>query len=146
MAQLHGVAHDASLARPIPQHHPLEAEGTNRQPQTPRSGVITVALRTKAELYQAWMPFIRGGGLFVASTRAHDLGDEVFLVLTLMHDPTKITIRGTVVWLNPANASGARPQGFGVGLENEPVAEELRKLIETLLAGALGSSRPTHTL
>ena len=145
MAQLHGVAHDASLARPIPQT-PAEAEGTNRQPQTPRSGVLTVALRTKVELYEAWMPFIRGGGLFIPSSRAHDLGDEVFLLLTLMQDPAKIPIRGTVVWVNPANMPGSRPQGFGVGLENEPIAEELRKLIEKLLAGALRSSRPTHTL
>ena len=47
---------------------------------------------------------------------------------------------------NPAHAASNRPQGFGVQLPDNETCRELRKRVEGLLAGALQSSRPTHTL
>ena len=123
----------------------LEPAAATSQPAK-RSGVINVALRTKSEIYEAWMPFIRGGGLFVQTTKAHELGDEVILLLSLMHEPAKRQLRGSVVWINPEHAAGGRPQGIGVGLEGEAAAADLKKLVERLLGSALGSSRATHTL
>lgn len=114
--------------------------------QSQRPGLITFALRTKGELYQAWMPFIAGGGIFVPSPRAYALGDEVFLLLTFMQETAKIPLHGTVAWINPAGAAGGRPQGIGVRIQSDPVADELRKRIEGVLAGVLNSSRPTHTI
>ena len=67
-------------------------------------------------------------------------------LLSLMHDPAKIHLRGHVVWINPDHAAGGRPQGIGVGLQDEPAAADLKKLVEKVLGSALGSSRPTHTL
>ena len=115
-------------------------------PPQQRASVLTVAIRTKAELYQAWMPFIAGGGLFVATPKAYALGEEAFLLLSFMDEPTKIPLRGTVAWINPAHTSGGRPQGIGVKLASEPVVDELRRRIENVLAGVQQSSRPTHTL
>ena len=109
-------------------------------------GIIPLALRTKGEVYQAWMPFLQGGGLFVPSTREHVLGEEIFLLLTFMQEPAKTPLRGTVAWINPAHASGGRPQGIGVRIQPEPAWEELRKRIESTLAGVINSPRPTHTL
>ena len=116
------------------------------QPVESRSGVITAAFRTKGELYQAWMPFLSGGGLFVPSPKVHVLGEEVFLLLSFMQEPAKIPLRGTVAWINPPHASGGRPQGIGLRIASEPAWDELRKKIENLLAGVIGSSRPTHTI
>jgi type IV pilus assembly protein PilZ len=113
---------------------------------TTTTGIIPLTLRTKAELYQAWMPFIQGGGLFVPSTRVHALGEEVFLLLAFMQDPEKIPLRGTVAWINPAHASGGRPQGIGVKLQGDPATDELRKRIEQVLTGVMNSPRPTHTI
>jgi len=113
---------------------------------SPAQGVLSVALRTKAELYQAWMPFLEGGGLFLASTRPHALGDEVFLLFTLLQESSKVPLRGTVVWINPAHASGGRPQGIGVKIQPEPAWDELRKQIEAALVGIVNSPRPTHTI
>jgi type IV pilus assembly protein PilZ len=110
------------------------------------SGIIMIALRTKAEVYQAWMPFIQDGGLFVPSARAHALGEEVFLLLSYMQDPAKIPLKGTVAWINPAHTSSGRPQGIGVRLQVEPATEELRRRIEQLLTGVMNSPRPTHTI
>ena len=57
-----------------------------------------------------------------------------------------IPLQGFVAWINPAHSAGNRPQGIGVQLQDNEVGRELRKKVEGLLAGALQSSRPTHTI
>jgi hypothetical protein len=70
------------------------------------------------------------------------LGEEVLILLTLLDDPNKIPLQGTVAWINPAHSAGNRPQGIGVQLQDGDAGRELRKRVEGLLAGALQSSRP----
>jgi len=111
-----------------------------------RPGVFSLVIRSKAALYAAWMPLLRGGGLFVPSTRNHRLGDEVLVLLSLLDDSSRIPIQGHVAWINPAHAASNRPQGIGVQLQDNETCRELKKKVEGLLAGALQSSRPTHTL
>jgi len=111
-----------------------------------RPSVFTLVIRSKAALYAAWMPLIRGGGIFLPSNRAHLLGEEVLILLSLLDDPNKIPLQGSVAWINPPHASGNRPQGVGVQLHDSEIGRELRKKVEGLLAGALQSSRPTHTI
>lgn len=111
-----------------------------------RPGVFTLVVRSKAALYAAWIPLLKGGGIFVPSTRAHSLGEEVLILLTLLDDPNKIPLHGSVAWINPVHGTGNRPQGIGVQLHDSEAGRELRKRVEALLAGALQSSRPTHTL
>ena len=112
----------------------------------PRPGVFTLVIRSKAALYAAWMPLLKGGGIFLPSNKAHLLGEEVLILLSLLDDPNKIPLQGHVAWINPAHATGNRPQGIGVQLQENDVGRELRKKVETLLAGALQSARPTHTI
>jgi type IV pilus assembly protein PilZ len=103
-------------------------------------------IRSKAALYAAWIPLLRNGGIFLPSNRAHALGEEVLILLSLLDDPNKIPLQGNVAWINPPHSAGNRPQGIGVQLHDGDVVRELRKKVETLLAGALQSSRPTHTI
>ncbi len=111
-----------------------------------RPGVFTLVIRSKSALYAAWMPLLKHGGIFLPSNRSHSLGEEVLILLTLLDDPNKIPLQGNVAWINPAHSAGNRPQGIGVQLHDGDVARELRKKVEGLLAGALQSSRPTHTI
>jgi type IV pilus assembly protein PilZ len=111
-----------------------------------RPGVFSLVIRSKAALYAAWMPFLRGGGIFVPSNREHGLGDEVLIVLSLFDESARIPIQGRVAWVNPAHAANNRPQGIGVQLPDNEACRELRNKVETLLAGALQSSRPTLTI
>jgi len=111
-----------------------------------RPGVFTLVIRSKAALYAAWMPLLRGGGIFLPSNRPHSLGEEVLILLSLLDDPNKIPLHGNVAWINPAHSAGNRPQGIGVQLHDGELGRELKKKIEGLLAGALQSSRPTHTI
>jgi len=109
-----------------------------------RPGVFTLVIRSKSALYAAWIPLLKHGGIFLPSN--HSLGEEVLILLTLLDDPNKIPLQGNVAWINPAHSAGNRPQGIGVQLHDGEVARELRKKVEGLLAGALQSSRPTHTI
>lgn len=111
-----------------------------------RTGVLSLAIRERSALFAAYMPFLKNGGIFVPTTREYQLGDEVFLLLTLMDDPQKIAVQGRVVWMNPAGANNNRPQGVGLEFAAVDAGRQARNKIETLLGGVLGSSRTTHTM
>lgn len=115
-------------------------------PAINRPGVYSLVIRTRGALYAAWMPLLRGGGIFVPSTREHRLGEDVLVLLSLLDETARIPIHGHVAWINPAHAASNRPQGFGVQLQDNDTCRELRRKIETALGGALQSSRLTHTL
>lgn len=125
-------------------HSPLTAPSA-----PPRSGarpaVVQLAIREKAALYAAYMPFLDGGGLFVPTTRAVRLGDELYLILSLMDDPNKISVTGKVVWITPAGTP-QRQQGLGVQFARDEAGTQARSRIEDLLGGTLKANRPTHTI
>ena len=68
------------------------------------------------------------------------------MLLSLMDDPAKLPIAGTVVWITPAGAQNGRAQGIGVHFNNDESGHEARRKIEGLLGGVMQSARPTHTL
>ena len=116
------------------------------EPASARPGVFALVVRSKAALYAAWMPLLRGGGIFVPSNRDLKLGDEVLILLTLLEDTARIPVRGRVAWINPPHAANNRPQGIGVQLGDNDVCRGLRARVESLLGGALQSARPTLTM
>lgn len=109
-----------------------------------QQGVLSLTIRDKAVLYAAYMPFLENGGLFVPTQKAYRIGDEVFMLLTLMDEPEKIPIAGRVVWITPPGAQGNRQAGIGVQFSEEDAAANVK--IENHLGGALQSERQTHTL
>jgi len=111
----------------------------------PRQGILSLTIKDKSALYAAYMPFIKGGGLFVPTTKSYRIGDEVFMLLTLMDDPEKIPVAGKVVWITPVGAQGNRAAGIGVQFSNQDDGAARNK-VEGFLAGALESDRPTHTM
>ena len=119
--------------------------GTNVTP-IKRPDVISLNLKGKSALYAAWMPLLKGGGLFMQTAKPHKLGDEILVVLTFLEEPTKIPMSGIVAWINPPHAQGNRPQGIGIRLPDNEVGKELKKKIEGLLAPVVKSDRPTSTL
>jgi len=46
-----------------------------------RPGVLSLNIREKAALYAAYMPFLKGGGIFIPTSRQYALGEEVFMLL-----------------------------------------------------------------
>lgn len=111
-----------------------------------RPAVMSLAIRERAALYAAYMPFLNHGGIFVPTTKPCQLGDEIFLLLSLMEDESRYPVAGKVAWITPAGASNAHTQGIGVHFPDDDAGRLVRLRIEELLGTALASARPTHTM
>lgn len=109
-----------------------------------RNGIISLSIKDTAVLYAAFMPFIKNGGLFVPTAKQYKIGDEVFMLLSLMDEAEKIPCAGKVVWITPTGAQGGRAAGIGVQFADSNSG--LNNKIETYLAGAMASGRPTQTM
>ncbi len=110
-----------------------------------KPGVLSLAIKEKNALYAAYMPYVKGGGLFIPTNKTFKVGEEVFMLLSLVDDPVKLKVVGKVVWVTPA-AQANRPQGIGVQFSEKDGGLEVRNKIEGLLGGALKSNRATHTM
>jgi len=110
-----------------------------------RQGILSLTIKDKSALYAAYMPFIRNGGLFIPTSKPYELGDEVFMLLTLMDENEKLPVAGKIVWVTPKGAQGNRAAGIGVQFSDQD-GGAARNKIETYLAGALKSDRQTHTM
>lgn len=111
-----------------------------------RPTVLSLAIKEKAALYAAYMPFLKHGGMFVPSLKPFNLGDEVYLILALMDDPNKYPIAGQVAWITPAGVNNNKAQGIGIHFPDSESGVRARLRIEEILGAALRSSRATHTL
>tara|TARA_Y100000815_G_scaffold261950_1_gene274806 strand:+ start:4294 stop:4653 length:360 start_codon:yes stop_codon:yes gene_type:complete len=116
----------------------------NEKQARKNNNIFFLHIKDKNELYQAYMPYVVNGGLFVKTNKTYHLGDKVFLMVKLLDEPEKFTIAGTVVWITPSCAQGGKPSGIGVQFTSEE-SVEFKKQIETYLAGALDSERFTET-
>ena len=112
---------------------------------TARPSVIQLAIKEKAALYAAYIPAFSEGGIFVHSAREHRLGDEIYVLLTLLDDPQRYPVAGKVAWITPTRASGNRTQGVGIRFPKDEKSEQLKAKIELLLGASLSSDRPTQT-
>ena len=99
-------------------------------------GMLTLTIKDKGALYAAYMPFIKNGGLFIPTSKTYNLGDEVFILLTLMDNSEKLPVAGKIVWITPRGAQHKRNAGIGVQFSDQDNGQTQKK-IETYLAGAL---------
>jgi len=111
----------------------------------PRQGILSLTIKDKNALYAAYMQFVKNGGLFIPTTKQYNLGDEVFMLLTLMDEAERLPVAGKIIWITPIGAEGNRAAGIGVQFSDQD-GGAARNKIEGYLAGALKSDRPTHTL
>lgn len=111
-----------------------------------RQGILSLAIKDKHALYSAYMPFVKGGGVFVPTTKRYFIGDEVFLLVTLLEDKERLPVAGKVIWVTPPGAQGNRVAGIGVQFAETNEGEAVRGKIETLLAGIVNSDKPTQTM
>ena len=110
-----------------------------------RPGMLSLSIKDKASLYASYMPYVKNGGLFIPTNKKYNLGDEVFMLLTLMDDNERLPVAGKIIWMTPPNAQGNRANGIGVQFSPQDKGQTRTK-IETHLAGALKADRITHTM
>ena len=111
-----------------------------------RPSVIQLVFREKGALYAAYMPVFSDGGLFVPTARDYQIGEDIYLLLSLPDDPQRFPVAGKVGWITPANASGGRTQGVGVRFPIDEKTRALRLRIEEILGTSLSSTKPTQTI
>jgi type IV pilus assembly protein PilZ len=111
----------------------------------PSQGILSLNIKDKSALYAAYMPYVKNGGLFIPTNKKYNLGDEVFMLLTLMDDKERLPVAGTIIWVTPSGAQNNKAAGIGVQFSNQDNGSTRNK-IEGFLAGALQADRPTHTM
>ena len=109
------------------------------------ASMLSLIFKEKAALHAAYMPYLRGGGLFIPTDKAHGMGEPLSMLLSLIDEPIKLQVLGHVAWLSPTN-QGEKPQGVGVRFSDDEGGRTAREKIEQLLGAALNSSRHTHTM
>ncbi len=110
-----------------------------------RQGILNLTIKDKATLYKAYMPFLKNGGLFVPTITKYEMGDDVFMLLSLMDEVDRIPVAGKIIWITPVGAEGTRAAGVGVQFSDQDDGTARMK-IETYLGGALTSESATHTM
>lgn len=118
---------------------------TNAPPPTPRPSVIQLAIKEKSALYAAYIPLFSEGGVFIPTTREYQLGDDIYVLLSLPEDPQRYPVAGKVAWVTPAKASNNRTQGVGILFPKDEKSRLLKLKIEEILGAHLGSDRSTQT-
>ena len=88
---------------------------------------------------------VKSGGIFIATEKSFELGDEVFLLLTLVNDPERFAITGKVIWINYRTTPGGRQMGVGVQFSGAE-GLNLQKKIDALLAGYPRLDQATNTM
>jgi type IV pilus assembly protein PilZ len=111
----------------------------------PRPSVIQLAIKEKAALFAAFIPYFTEGGIFIPTSREYKLGDDVYVLLSLPEDPQRYPVAGKVAWVTPARASGSRTQGVGILFPRDEKSRALRLKIEEILGASMTSDRPTQT-
>lgn len=98
-----------------------------------------------SDLYKAYMPFIKKGGLFIATTASYQLHQEITLCLQLLQENEVFMLAGRVIWLTPENAQGGRKAGIGVQLTS-PSAKIVVQKIESYLKNYQPTNSITDTI
>ena len=125
---------------------PDTAAETSSAPAIVRPSVLSLAIKERSALYSAYMPFLKNAGIFVPTNKQYKVGDEIYLILSLMDEPNKYPIAGKVAWITPAGANNSKSQGIGVHFPDDESGQRVRKSIEDILGSALHSTRANHTI
>ncbi len=110
-----------------------------------KNSVIRLSFADTRGLYQAYMPFVEGFGLFYATEESYQLEQEVFLFLTLPEKMGKFAASGRIIWLNPLKKVVKRMPGVGIQLCGREVTK-IRKIIEEGLGKMSNTGLPTATM
>ena len=93
-----------------------------------RQGILSLTIKDKSALYAAYMPFVKGGGLFIPTKKSYRIGEEVFMLLTLMEETEKIPVAGKIIWITPVGAQGNRAAGIGVQFSDQDQGNTQKKI------------------
>ncbi|HTM64139.1 MAG TPA: PilZ domain-containing protein [Gammaproteobacteria bacterium] len=100
----------------------------------PDTDVLKYVFKDPLECNLSYMPFIKGGGLFLPSMKEYALGDQVIIDLTLPGKNDSMRIEGRVVWITPKNALHHVISGIGIqftGADAQTIRYQLEAQLDT---------------
>jgi len=109
---------------------------------------ISFAIENTRALFASYMPFVKGGALFIPSShcaRHQKLGDKVDLLICFIEEKEKFVVSGEIIWVTPIGNQGNRAAGVGVRFTGD-AGVELNDKISSGLVSQLNSGKATHTL
>jgi type IV pilus assembly protein PilZ len=110
-----------------------------------RGGILTCHIESIETLYASYLSFVNNGALFVPSDQPQQLGNEVFIAITLPNSSERLPMNGKVVWVN-SKTQGGRPAGFAVQIGSDIAGQRIKNEVERLLAGKIDSLQATYTM
>ena len=110
-----------------------------------RGGILTCHIENIEMLYASYLSFVSNGALFVPSNDAQQLGNEVFIAITLPNSSERLPMNGKVVWIN-AKTQGGRPAGFAVQIGTDIAGQRIKNEVGRLLAGKIDGLQSTYTM
>lgn len=123
----------------------MSDEGAGSPFARPGAGILHLTIRDASALYAAYISYIPEGGLFIPTNKPYNLGDEIFMLLSLMDEAEKMPVAGKVIWVTPPGAEAGRIQGVGVQFTTSD-SGKARARIEEYLTGRIEAEDPTHTM
>ena len=78
------------------------------EPPRARQGILSLTIKDKNALYAAYIQFIKNGGLFIPTSKKYKLGDEVFMLLSLMDETERLPVAGKIIWITPVRRQSCR--------------------------------------
>lgn len=106
----------------------------------------SLQIKDKTKAAELYMPFIKGGGIFVETEQRLELGDSLFVLLTVGDDGVKCPVNGRVVWVNGDNSRGDRPIGVGIQFPSDASGAATKEEIERMVGKMQASIKKTATL
>ncbi len=103
-----------------------------------------IVIGTEAQLRRYYMPYIKGGGLFITTDASLSMGDEILLEVRLYGEESSVIVKCKVAWLAPSKPDRIEQQGVGVRfIEDKSL---LKNMIESKLAALGSTGTPTATM
>jgi len=94
--------------------------------------LLNLVLRDDAALHSSYMPFIRGGAIFVpTNSENYIFGEDVVVSMHLQSTNKKLAIPGQVVWIAPKTCERGE-EGLGIQFAGTTKAK-VKLIIETML-------------
>lgn len=105
-----------------------------------------LVISDKRELYRCYMPFIKGGGLFMNFNEEITPlkiapGQKILIVLSILDNKERVPISGKVAWIS----RGGIYRGFGVSLGEAPNTKSIKEQIEHAILDFSLRKEPTYT-
>ena len=115
---------------------PKQQQNIDRQtashPVRQHSNLFFLSIASAEILQSIYLAYIRNGGVFIPTRGSYTLGDQVFVLLSLVEEERKIPLCAAVIWITPIQSQENKYPGIGVRFIDSE--NKVRGLIERCLS------------